>query len=76
LLILIYFLGPFSHLDNENWTHSLKEALNYDQLGALQNDDGNKLNIYKYYNNIFFLLIHKIIYINKYLIIKFRYFLD
>lgn len=32
--------GPFSHLDNKNWTQSLKEALNYDQLGALQNDDG------------------------------------
>ncbi|TPX33127.1 hypothetical protein SmJEL517_g03958 [Synchytrium microbalum] len=32
--------GPFSHLDTKNWTPELKRELNYDQLGAMQNDDG------------------------------------
>ncbi len=32
--------GPYSHMDKTNWTQELKRLLNYDQLGALQNDDG------------------------------------
>ncbi|KAI9199322.1 uncharacterized protein BJ171DRAFT_216174 [Polychytrium aggregatum] len=32
--------GPFSHMDHVRWTDDLKHALNYDQLGARQIDDG------------------------------------
>ncbi|KAJ3353240.1 calpain 7 [Entophlyctis luteolus] len=32
--------GKFSHLDHVNWTPELKEALNFDRLGAMQHDDG------------------------------------
>ncbi|KAJ3077305.1 hypothetical protein HDU98_004267 [Podochytrium sp. JEL0797] len=32
--------GKFSHLDKENWTLALSEALNYDRVSALDHDDG------------------------------------
>ncbi|KAJ3134094.1 calpain 7 [Physocladia obscura] len=34
------YAGQFSHLDDKNWTPQLKAALNFDQLGAMQHDDG------------------------------------
>ncbi|KAI8807885.1 hypothetical protein BJ742DRAFT_811118 [Cladochytrium replicatum] len=32
--------GPYSPFDKIHWTPELKKALNFDQLGALQKDDG------------------------------------
>ncbi|KAI9341800.1 hypothetical protein DFJ73DRAFT_843383 [Zopfochytrium polystomum] len=32
--------GAFSHLDEKNWTPSLREAVNFNQLAAFQFDDG------------------------------------
>ncbi|KAJ3391585.1 calpain 7 [Entophlyctis sp. JEL0112] len=36
----VHAAGKFSHLDHVNWTPELKEALNFDRLGAMQHDDG------------------------------------
>ncbi|KAI8612349.1 hypothetical protein BC830DRAFT_1067730 [Chytriomyces sp. MP71] len=32
--------GKYSHMDQNNWTRSMKDALGYDQLAAMQRDDG------------------------------------
>ncbi|KAJ3046043.1 calpain 7 [Rhizophlyctis rosea] len=40
--------GPYSHIDEQNWTSELKSALNYDQAGALEIDDGtSKLQFFR-----------------------------
>ena len=40
LLLLSRLQGNYSEYDRVNWTHELKQALNYDQMQALQVDNG------------------------------------
>ena len=37
--------GNYSEFDRTNWTPELKKALNYDQMQALQVDNGNNVAI-------------------------------
>ena len=52
--------GNYSEYDKTNWTPELKKALKYDQMQALQNDNGNNVVIIIIINNNYIIQYFKL----------------